>query len=118
MIFQRWFFLRRAARERGTLSRIISGPVSIFASSTRSSMNMDADLSGIESVFVAGFREFTRMSEQVGADTEAIMQGVQRAMRVAVNREEERLERQPAVSWRRWAPRARTLACLERCGAS
>ena len=30
---------------------------------------------------VAGFREYTRLSEQPGVDAEAIMQGTQRAMR-------------------------------------
>jgi biopolymer transport protein TolQ len=51
----------------------------------------DHDLSGMETLFVAGFKEYTRLSEQ-GADPDAVMQGVQRATRVALNREEERLE--------------------------
>ena len=51
------------------------------------------DLTGIETLFVSGFREFTRLSEQANADPDAIMQGVQRAMRVSMTREEERLER-------------------------
>ena len=41
---------------------------------------------------MAGFREFTRMSDQGSADADAIMQGVQRANRVALTREEARLE--------------------------
>ena len=46
---------------------------------------------GGEQIFVAGFREFTRLSTSPGIDPELVMQGVSRAMRVALMREEERL---------------------------
>ena len=49
-------------------------------------------LTGIEAIFVAGFKEFTRLSEQANADADMIMQGVQRAMRVVLAREEEKLD--------------------------
>ncbi len=48
-------------------------------------------LSGMESVFRAGFREFSRLRQQ-SRDPDAVMDGVQRAMRVAFSREQERLE--------------------------
>lgn len=47
---------------------------------------------GVENIFAAGFREFSRMRQQVGTDPDAIMEGVQRAMRVATVREAEALE--------------------------
>jgi len=47
---------------------------------------------GLESIFRAGFKEFTRLRQQVGADPDAVMEGTQRAMRVALAREEEKLE--------------------------
>ncbi|WP_028303845.1 protein TolQ [Oceanospirillum maris] len=47
--------------------------------------------SGAESIFRAGFKEFTRLSQKSTMDSEAIMEGVQRSMRVALAREEERL---------------------------
>ncbi|MDJ0879554.1 MAG: protein TolQ [Halieaceae bacterium] len=47
---------------------------------------------GMESIFRAGFKEFSRLAQQ-GLESEAIMDGTQRAMRVALSREEERLER-------------------------
>lgn len=47
---------------------------------------------GIESIFRAGFKEFTRLRQQAGADSDAIMEGSMRAMRVALAREEEKLE--------------------------
>lgn len=47
--------------------------------------------SGMESVFRAGFREFSRLRQQ-SQDADAVMNGAQRAMRVAFSREQERLE--------------------------
>lgn len=47
---------------------------------------------GAENIFRAGFKEFTRLRQQSGASSEAVMEGSQRAMRVALSREEEKLE--------------------------
>jgi biopolymer transport protein TolQ len=47
--------------------------------------------SGMESMFRAGFREFSRLHQQ-SRDADAVMEGTQRAMRVAFSREQERLE--------------------------
>ncbi len=41
---------------------------------------------------MAGFKEYTRLSETTRNEPDAIMQGVQRAMRIALTREGERLE--------------------------
>lgn len=55
--------------------------------------NQNADhQDGVESVFRAGFKEFSRLRQQGGADPDAVMEGTQRAMRVALAREEEKLE--------------------------
>lgn len=47
---------------------------------------------GIENIFRAGFKEFTRLSQQSGMDAESVMEGAERSMRVARAREEEKLE--------------------------
>jgi biopolymer transport protein TolQ len=47
---------------------------------------------GVENIFAAGFKEYTRSSQQKEFDGDRIMQNVQRALRVAISREEERLE--------------------------
>ena len=49
----------------------------------------EADFIGVEHIFTAGFKEFSRLRGQEGADPERVMQNVQRAMRVALSREEE-----------------------------
>lgn len=49
---------------------------------------------GLESIFEAGFREFTRLREDRHLNPETLTNGAQRAMRVALTRELERLENQ------------------------
>ncbi|GAB5451115.1 MAG: protein TolQ [Halioglobus sp.] len=48
---------------------------------------------GMESIFRAGFKEFSRLAQQEGVDSEAVIEGSRRAMRVAAMREEERQEK-------------------------
>ncbi|MEE4304505.1 MAG: protein TolQ [Wenzhouxiangella sp.] len=47
---------------------------------------------GLEAVFEAGFREFTRQREERRLDPDAMTNGAQRAMRVTLTREMDRLE--------------------------
>jgi len=48
--------------------------------------------SGMEQIFRAGFKEFTRIRQQQGVDRDALMEGTQRAMRVVMSKEVEKLE--------------------------
>lgn len=48
---------------------------------------------GVEGVFRAGFKEFSRYAQQSDMDAEAQLEGARRAMRVSMLREEERLEK-------------------------
>jgi biopolymer transport protein TolQ len=50
------------------------------------------DVFGLESIFRAGFKEFSRLRQQMADDPDAVMEGAQRAMRVAVSREQEKME--------------------------
>ena len=52
----------------------------------------EGELIGMEHIFHEGFKEFTRLRQQKDTDADRIMQNVQRSMRVAMSREEERLE--------------------------
>ena len=47
---------------------------------------------GQEKLFLAGFKEFLRLHKSVGRAPDVLMEGVHRAMRVALSREIERLE--------------------------
>jgi biopolymer transport protein TolQ len=47
---------------------------------------------GVEMIFRAGYKEFSRLRQQEKVDDDTIMDGVQRAMRVALAREQEQLD--------------------------
>jgi biopolymer transport protein TolQ len=47
---------------------------------------------GLESIFESGFREFARQRQRKKADAAILLDGAERAMRVALNREVDRLE--------------------------
>jgi biopolymer transport protein TolQ len=49
-------------------------------------------VTGMESIFEFGFREFTRLRKQAGIDAAQLMEGARRAMKVAQLREIDRLE--------------------------
>jgi len=48
--------------------------------------------SGMEHLFVAGYREFARLRKQEATSPDAVMDGTHRAMRVAYSRETDKLE--------------------------
>ncbi len=52
----------------------------------------NGSLTGIESIFEAGFREFVRLRQRGRIDARTILEGAQRGMRVAETREIDRLE--------------------------
>jgi biopolymer transport protein TolQ len=58
----------------------------------RSIEGRKAPVSGIESIFEFGFREFTRLRKQPTIDAPQLMEGARRAMKVAQLREIDRLE--------------------------
>ncbi|MYE12812.1 MAG: protein TolQ [Gammaproteobacteria bacterium] len=91
MIFQRWFALNRVRRQMDDFEEEFWSGVDLRE--LYGELEEEEHLNGSETVFQSGFREFLRLSEQAGAEPDAVMQGVQRAMRVALTREEESLER-------------------------
>jgi biopolymer transport protein TolQ len=54
-------------------------------------LNDNESVDGVENVFRSGFREFNRLTKNEGTDPDAVMEGTERAMRVALSREEEKL---------------------------
>ena len=89
MIVQRWLALSRALRDLQSFEDFFWSGRNLR--DIYQDISNEEDPTGIESVFLAGFSEFERLSEQ-NADADAIMTGVQRATRVAVTREEINLE--------------------------
>ena len=91
MIVQRGMLIRNA--QRGMLEfedRFWSGmDLSLLFRDLQENASPDG---GLENIFNAGFREFSRLRSQGTSDADAIMEGTQRAMRVAISREQEKLE--------------------------
>ncbi|MBT5577617.1 MAG: protein TolQ [Porticoccaceae bacterium] len=93
MIVQRGLFLNGAQRSfRGFEDQFWSGVDlnNLYHELTERAKQQGA-ADGIENVFRAGFREFNRLAQSDKADPDAVMEGTDRAMRVALSREDEKL---------------------------
>lgn len=90
LIFQRVQVFRKAKRaQRNFEERFWSG---MDLGQLYRDVNAEpTPFSGMEAVFRSGFKEFSRLRQQ-SRDADAVMEGAQRAMRVAFSREQERLE--------------------------
>lgn len=95
MIVQRWLVL--ASANTGVTKfekRFWSGmDLSVLYKEGTQMQQDHGEVPGMENIFRAGFKEFMRLRQQSTVDKEAIMEGAQRAMRVAFSREEEKLEK-------------------------
>lgn len=90
LIFQRVQVLRKARQAQYAFEeRFWSGMD--LGQLYRDVTNNPTPFSGMESLFRSGFKEFSRLRQQ-SRDADAVMEGSQRAMRVAFSREQERLE--------------------------
>ncbi len=92
LIFQRWFALNHVQREIEDFEEEFWTGIELGELKAEID-GQEGDPTGIESVFLAGFGEYQRLGAQPGTDPDAVMQNVQRAMRVALNRQEEKLAR-------------------------
>jgi len=52
----------------------------------------ERETEGIQNIFMAGFKEFARLRQQANIGPDAVMEGAQRVMRVALTRELEKLD--------------------------
>lgn len=91
LIFQRSNLLRAAKRGLEGFEEQFWSGVDLSKLYRQVSAKPDPD-SGAEQIFRAGFKEFSRLRQQPGVDPNAVMDGVNRAMRVAIAREEDKLE--------------------------
>lgn len=91
MIVQRGLYLRNASRNLREFEDNFWSGVDLNELYHDSSAQSGTE--GLASVFSAGFREFNRLTQQSNADPDAVMEGTERSMRVALSREEEKLNR-------------------------
>lgn len=91
MIFRKWFAVRLAQRAADRFEQRFWAGANLNQMYTELARK-DADPSGMESMFVEGFRELKRLRQQANIDPMDALEGVQRAMRVALSRETDYLE--------------------------
>lgn len=93
MIVQRSLFFSRAKKQQAKFEGEFWSGVDLaqlFRSGNEAAQS-GKDFVGCEALFRAGFREFSKLRQQQ-MDADAVMEGTQRAMRVALSKEEERIE--------------------------
>lgn len=93
-IVQRILYFREARREMEGFEQEFWSGIDLSQLFRQGTVRADegAPPVGMESIFRAGFKEFTRLRQQLGADPDAVMEGTQRAMRIATSREQEVME--------------------------
>jgi len=91
MIFQRSTFIRAAKSALDDFEDRFWSGIDLSKLYRQVTGNPDNN-SGLEQIFRAGFKEFSRMRQQPGVDPDAVMDAVQRSMRVAISKEEEKLD--------------------------
>lgn len=91
IIIQRIFLLKQTRREIKKFRAHFWSGIDLSNLFNQLSANKN-HLTGLSSIFHAGFAEFTRLREQFNLSPQAMMEGTQRAMRIAQTRETENLE--------------------------
>ncbi|WP_343986544.1 protein TolQ [Kangiella japonica] len=91
LIFQRSSVLNTASKKSKEFEDKFWSGIDLSKLSTELSQSQQKK-QGLESLFIAGYREFIRLRQQSGVSPEAVMDGTHRAMRVAHSREVEKLE--------------------------
>lgn len=90
-IFQRWSFLKKARADIANFEEQFWSGTDL--SKLYKELNTDdVEHEGIANIFVSGFHEFARLRKQPNATAHSIMEGAQRAMRIARSREADKLE--------------------------
>jgi len=94
MIFQRAVVYRRARKQLLDFEDEFWSGIDLGQLYRSGSVRAEQEtITGVESIFRAGFKEFSRLRQQSGMEFEAVMAGSERAMRVALAREDEELGR-------------------------
>ncbi|HCH20126.1 MAG: protein TolQ [Cellvibrionales bacterium] len=94
MIFQRLTVFRQAYAELLNFEEEFWSGVDLGQLYRSGSVRAESEeIGGVEAIFRAGFKEFSRLRQQENIDSEVILSGAERAMRVSLAREEEYLEK-------------------------
>jgi len=90
MIFQKWRVLNKAKEEANLFERRFWSGADLVDLYKALAQRKDAQ--GMAGIFESGFREYAKLHKQPGIVNDAVLEGAQRAMRVTLNREVDRVE--------------------------
>ena len=92
LIVRRSAILRRSERDMDNFAQRLraQGELNALYRESRDASHEDA---GAEQVFVAAYTEYAQLKQQPSVDAEGVMQGVERALYVAISEQEIRLEK-------------------------
>jgi len=95
MIIQRWMYFRSARYAADEFEERFWSGVDLGALYREGSARAEQGLGffGLEGIFRSGFKEYSRLRQQRGSRADAVMEGVERSMRVALTREDEEMGR-------------------------
>lgn len=90
-ILQRGFYLKNLQKTTTAFENMFwsGGDMSKMYTDT---LYRKTEVTGLESIFRSGFKEFLRLRKQPGIPAEGVVEGAKRAMRVAQMREQDKLE--------------------------
>lgn len=91
MIFRKYMILKRARRFAKVFEEEFWSGKDLVSMYNRIN-SLKLDTTGMERIFQVGFREFARLRGQSGIEARAVMEGSERAMRVALSHELEDFE--------------------------
>jgi len=93
VIFQRSIYLRKCKKASFSFENEFWSGIDLRQLYSDGSERIKGLPIGLESIFRSGFKEFNRLSKKDSSDREGIMDGVQRAMRIAISREHDELDK-------------------------
>lgn len=92
LIVRRSAILRRSERDIDAFTQRVRAPGDLGTLYRESRDNSHVD-AGAERVFSAAYGEYAQLKQQPGVDADGVMQGVERALYVAISEQEIRLEK-------------------------
>src|SRR5690606_13325573 len=91
-IVQRVLYFREARQEMETSEQEFWSGIDLSQLFRQGNSKVDGNhIVGMESIFRSGFKEFSRLRQQVQDGPDAVMEGSRRARRVAMSREQEKM---------------------------
>ncbi len=91
MIFHKWRMLKKARIDADLFERRFWSGVDLV-DLYKALSSQGRERQGMASIFESGFREYAKLHKQVGMVPDAVLEGAQRAMRVSLYKEIEKVE--------------------------